>query len=376
MSRPKFLVIAGLASSLVNFRGHLLAEIIGRGYEVHAAAPDLDTDRKTCASLEAMGVVCHSVAFERTGMNPLKDAFGIIALVRLMRCLRCDGVLAYTVKPVVYGMLAAAAAGVPRRFALITGLGYAFTGEAKGGRGRVQALVRRLYRLALGRADKIFFQNRDDAALFAELGLVSPTVPVVIVNGSGVDLERFAIAPLPEPAIRFLLIARLLGDKGIREYAAAAAAIRRQHPDAQCHLVGGRDSNPDAIPPDEIEAWQESGALIWHGEQEDVRPALAAAHVYVLPSYREGTPRTVLEAMSMGRPIITADTPGCRETVVPGENGFLVPARDSNALAAAMKRFLAEPHLIAKMGRRSREIAEEKYDVHRVNAVMMGEMAL
>ncbi|MBY8977219.1 glycosyltransferase family 4 protein [Rhodobacteraceae bacterium NNCM2] len=376
MSKPRFLVIAGLASSLVNFRGHLLAALAERGVEVHAAAPDFDHDRETAERLQAMGVTCHQVAFERTGTNPLGDLAGLVSLIRLMRRLRPESTLGYTIKPVIYGTLAAWIAGVPRRFALITGLGYAFTGDATGRRARVQRLARFLYRRALRRATKVFFQNPDDASLFRELGLLSRETPVVIVNGSGVDLDDFAVAPIPDGTTRFLLIARLLGDKGIREYAAAAEALRAKHPQIECHIVGGTDTNPDAIALSEIEHWQQGGTLIWHGELADVRPVITNAHVYVLPSYREGTPRTVLEAMAMGRPIITTDAPGCRETVRQGENGFMVPVGDAEALASAMTCFVEDPDLIERMGHRSREIAAEKYDVHKVNAVMLDEMGI
>jgi len=176
--------------------------------------------------------------------------------------------------------------------------------------------------------------------------------------------------------VRFLLIARLLRDKGIREYAEAAAHLRQAHPDAEFHLVGPHDSNPEAIGEAEVLAWQRAGQIIWHGRLDDVRPAIAAAGVYVLPSYREGTPRSVLEAMSMGRPVITTDAPGCRETVEDGVNGYLVPVRDADALAAAMERFLVDPDLVRRMGARSRAIAVEKYDVHKVNAVMLEAMGL
>ncbi len=232
------------------------------------------------------------------------------------------------------------------------------------------------YGRALRRSTLVFFQNPDDRADFTALGLLPPAVPGVIVNGSGVDTAAFAPAPFPSGPLRFLLIARLLGDKGIREYAKAAEALRRTYPDAEFHLVGGHDPNPDAIPLAEVAGWQDAGHILWHGALTDVRPAIAAAHVYVLPSYREGTPRTVLEAMAMGRPVITTDVPGCRETIVDGESGFMVPVRDTEALTQAMQRFLADPGLVPTMGALARIRAVEKYDVHAVNAVMMAAMGL
>lgn len=372
----RILILASHPASLTNFRGPLLAALVARGHNVHAGAPGLTTDTDTVAKLRAMGVTPHDIPFERSGLNPIADLQAMFVLVRLMRTIRPDAVLGYTIKPVIWGTLAAAVARVPNRYALITGLGYAFTGTAQGKRRLIQFLARMLYKLALHRASKAFFQNPDDAVLFRNLGLVAPQTPVVVVNGSGVDTDYYAPRPFPRSSTVFLLIARLLGDKGIREYAAAARNIRRTHPDIEFHLVGGTDPNPDAIPEAEVRGWHAAGDIVWHGALSDVRPAIAAAHVYVLPSYREGTPRSVLEAMSMGRPIITTDAPGCRETVVQGENGFLVPIRNTEALAKAMHRFLDDPTLIARMGRRSREIAEERYDVHKVNAVMLKEMGL
>lgn len=372
----RILIIASLASSLRNFRGPLLEDLLARGHTVHAAAPELETDTETQAWLEARGVACHACPMARSGLSPVGDLRCMLALYRLMRRLRPDISLGYTIKPVIWGGLAAWMARVPQRVALITGLGYAFTGEAHGKRALVRGIVRRLYALALRRATLVFFQNPDDHADFDRWAILPPALPARVVNGSGVDTAAFAPAPFPDTPMRFLLIARLLGDKGIREYVAAAAALRSKWPDAEFHLVGPLDPNPDGISETEVRGWQEAGHVLWLGAQGDVRPALADTHVYVLPSYREGTPRTVLEAMSMGRPVITTDAPGCRETVEDGVNGFLVPPRDPVALAAAMERFLVEPELIHRMGAASRQRATEKYDVHKVNAVMIGAMGL
>jgi glycosyltransferase involved in cell wall biosynthesis len=274
-------------------------------------------------------------------------------------------------------MIAAWLARVPRRVALITGLGYAFVGEACGKRAVIRWLASKLYGIALRRATLVFFQNPDDRDDFHKLGILTAKAKVVLVNGSGVDTAEFSQASMPDhPPLRFLMIARLLRDKGVREYVDAAKLVRKTYPAAECHLVGPIDTNPEAIREAEIRAWQDAGHVIWHGAQSDVRPYLAAAHVYVLPSYREGTPRSVLEAMSMGRPIITTDAPGCRETVQVGVNGFLVPVGQAAPLANAMAYFLADPDRATQFGAESRRIAEEKYDVHKVNAVMMKAMDL
>ena len=374
--KQKFLLISSHAPSLVNFRGPLLTALMAAGHSVSVAAPMLLPESPTARTLKKMGIPSYDFSLSRTGMNPVADFVMAVSLFRLMRKIRPDFVLSYTIKPVIWGTLAAWIARVPRRYALITGLGYAFTGKATGKRLIIQRIARWLYKCALARATKVFFQNPDDAALFKNLGLVPGHVPIVVVNGSGVDTAHFAPVPLPKGPMSFLLIARLLGDKGIREYVQAASIIRRSHPTVRFDLVGGLDTNPDTIALAEVERWHALGDIIWHGPLDDVRPAIAAAHVYVLPSYREGTPRTVLEAMSMGRAVITTDAPGCRETVVEGINGFLVPVRDEVALANAMKRFIDRQDLVVEMGLTSRRIAEDKYDVHKVNAVMLAEMGL
>lgn len=375
-----FLLIASFPDSLLTFRGPLLDALLARGLTVHVAAPDLPAGSDLHRRLLARGLVTHEIPLRRAGMNPLADLRLLLCLWRLLRRIRPDAVLAYTIKPVIYGSLAAWLARTPRRFALITGLGYAFrsSGAANGGLnpgGWLRSLAQRLYRLALRRVDKTFFQNPDDEALFRRLGVLTPLAISVVVNGSGVDLVEYAVAPVPA-APHFLLIARLLRDKGVREYAEAARRIRGQYLQARFSLVGWIDDSPDAIAQPELDAWVAGGSLKFLGRLADVRPAIAAASVYVLPSYHEGTPRTVLEAMAMGRAIITTDAPGCRETVVDGDNGFLIPVQSVPALADAIARFITEPRLAERMGRRSRQIAEEKYDVRKVNAVMLREMGI
>ena len=371
-----FLVIASYPDSLLNFRGPLLDALQAQGLKVHIAVPGISPQSAIFKTLQAKEMTVHAIPLQRTGMNPLADLTALRALYALMRKLQPQWVLGYTIKPVIYGSLAARLARVPLRFALITGLGYAFTGDQAGGkRGMLRKLVQRLYSTALGGCQKVFFQNPDDQALFRQLNILAPRIPSVVVNGSGVDVAEFSVSALPEHP-RFLLIARLLGDKGVREYAAAAKQIKAQYPEASFVLVGWIDDNPDAITQVELDEWTASGTLEFLGKLSDVRPAIAESSVYVLPSYREGTPRTVLEAMAMGRAVITTDAPGCRETVVDGDNGFLVPVKSVDELAAAMEQFITAPSLAERMGQRSREIAEQKYDVHKVNEVMLREMGI
>lgn len=369
----KFLLIASFPDSLMQFRGPLIRALQHSGFQIHVAAPDLTAGSSLREHFEAQGLVVHSIPLLRTGMNPFADIKTLCVLWLVMRRVCPDYMMGYTIKPVIYGSIAARLAGVRNRFALITGLGYAFQ-DARG-RSMVRSLVHVLYAFALRRVHKVFFQNPDDEALFRHRRIIGPSLPSRVLNGSGVDVSVYDVAPLPNGPI-FLLIARLLGDKGIREYVQAARLIRSERPDVRFLLVGWIDQSPNAIAQDELDAWVNEGVVEYLGRMSDVRPAIAMSSVYVLPSYREGTPRTVLEAMAMGRPIITTDAAGCRETVIDGLNGFLVPVKEVASLAAAMRMFLDNQELVKQMGEASRLLAEEKFDVNKVNAVMLHEMGL
>lgn len=371
----KFLFVAGLADELLPFRGDLIDDLLKKGIEVHAALPDIELGSELHKKLLEKGLLLHSVDIQRTGMNPIADLRTLWQLLQLMREIRPDAVFACMIKQVIYGLMAAAIAGVPQRFALITGLGYAFQGD-ENQRGLLRRLAQGLYSMSLRGAKKVFFQNPDDLKLFYETGILKPNASSCVVNGSGVNMNHYALTPLPKGAARFLLVARLIGDKGIREYAAAAKIVKSHYPKAHFALVGWIDENPSAIKKEELDAWIADGNIEYLGRLADVRPAIAQSSVFVLPSYREGTPRSVLEAMSMGRAIITTDAPGCRETVVNEDNGFLVPVGSVDELAAAMEKFLKNTQLVEKMGQRSYEIVAEKYDVHKVNQVMITEMGI
>lgn len=368
----KVMVVGGIADSLVRFRGRLLADMVGRGAEVHAAAPGISREEKISKALREMQCSWHDVELERTGLNPIADIATLLRLARIMSRERPTHFLGYTVKPVVYGLLAARIAGVPHRTALITGLGSAFNTDLKGARGLVQYVVRTLYRVSLRGATRVVFQNPDDRALFHRLGLADPT-RTAVVNGSGVPLDEFTEQPLPpQDQCHFLFIGRLTRDKGVYEYIDAARRVKRHHPEAVFHLVGWIDSNPTSIDRAELEQWVAEGIVQYHGRLENVRRTLAESHVFVLPSrHGEGVPRSVLEALATGRAVITTDAPGCRETVVDGENGFLVPVQDHDALGRAMESFLLHPELVRSMGQASRRLAERKYDVQKVNADML-----
>ncbi|WP_186474877.1 glycosyltransferase family 4 protein [Psychrobacter sp. KCTC 72983] len=378
----KFLLIASYPASILKFRGALVKALQDKGFEIHITAPEFDVYSEERNNLIELGYIVHDIPMQRTGTNPLNDAKTVSALYLLMKEIKPSHVMGYTIKPVIYGSLAAKLARVPHRFALITGLGYAFQGadEQDYKKSNLQKIMHKLYSIALASTHKMFFQNPDDEALFKSMSILTPNASTTVVNGSGVDISEYSVQPfatIDDILIpRFLLIARLLGDKGVREYAQAAKIIKDKYPQAQFDLVGWIDDNPDTINQQELDSWISAGLFNFWGKLDDVKPAIAASSIYVLPSYREGTPRTVLEAMAMGRPIITTDAPGCRETVIDGYNGYLVPVKAVEELAAAMERFIVNPALIIEMGKASRQLVEEKFDVDAVNQSMLEAMGL
>lgn len=369
----KVMILGSFAESLVRFRGRLIEELLNAGREVVACAPEIPAAVREY--LEGMGARVIEVPMRRAGLNPLSDAALLLHLVRLLRRERPDVLFAYTIKPVVYGGIAVRLVGGIRFTPMITGLGYAFTSGGGLRRRVVSSLAQMLYRFALTSATRVFFQNPDDLAVFIDGGILGLGAPTQLIAGSGIDIYEFQPTPLPQAAV-FLMIGRLVADKGVREYASAASMVRKVYPSARFLLAGWVDENPTAITATELGEWVASGNIEFLGKLEDVRPALSLCSVYVLPSYREGTPRTVLEAMAMGRAVVTTDAPGCRETVVSGENGFLVPSRDAASLALQLKELVAKPGLLAQLGKRSRAIAEDRYDVRKVNAEIIRGMGL
>lgn len=367
------MILGSFADSLVRFRGRLIEDLLHAGLEVVACAPEISTAIRE--RLENMGARVIEVPMRRTGLNPLSDAALLLHLVRLLQRERPDVLFAYTIKPVVYGGIAARLVGGIRFTPMVTGLGYAFTSSGGLQRRVVSSLAQLLYRFALTNAARVFFQNPDDLKVFADRCMLTPGAPTQLIAGSGIDIFEFQPGPLPQTAV-FLMIARLVADKGVREYAFAAHMVRKVYPDARFLLAGWIDENPTAITATELGEWIASGDIEFLGKLEDVRPALSQCSVYVLPSYREGTPRTVLEAMAMGRAVVTTDAPGCRETVCPEENGYIVPPRDALSLARKLMELIAKPDLLPGFGKRSRIIAEERYDVRKVNAEIMRGMGV
>lgn len=344
---------------MVNFRGALIRRLVALGHEVFALVPDYTPETRDAIS--AMGAQPLDHRLSRSGMNPWIDLSAAWQLRNLLRTIAPDLVLAYTVKPVVYGILAASLAGVPRRYALIEGLGHAFI-HSDTPKGRLlQWAVSMLYRLSLHLASQTLFLNADDQAEFRHRKIV-PEGRSQVVGTIGVDLGEWTTAQPALDPITFLFIGRVLYEKGVAEFVAAAQQLRTDFPAARFVIVGDVDSNPSSFSRGTLVDLAADGLVEWQGHT-DVKPWIAQASVFVLPSYREGFPRATQEAMAMGRPVITTDVPGCRETVIEGINGFLVPPRDADAIAVAMRTFLEQPALVASMGARSREIAEKRFGV-------------
>ncbi len=380
-SHPMHILILGNdPKTLVNFQGPLIEAMQAAGHRVTAAGSGASASADAWFARRNVAYV--DVPIERAGLNPIADWRTLSAFLALMRAVKPDLLFAYMIKPVVYGLIAARLAGVKRRTAMITGLGYAFTDSpdesavARAKRKAVNVAARGAYALSLRFADTVIFQNPDDRAAFAAMGLTARVSRVGLVNGSGVDLAHFAPAPMPEGPITFLMIARLLRDKGVYEYVEAARLVKRAQPQARFVLVGPFDPNPTAVKPHEVDAWVAEGVIDYKGAVEDVRPHIAACHVFVLPSYREGTPRTVLEAMAMGRPVITTDVPGCRETVRTGENGFLVTVRNSGAIAAAALALVSDTSERRKMGGASLNMARRKFDAAEVSYTAVNALSI
>ncbi len=364
----KIFIVSHHTSSLLNFRGQLLTEIVKAGHDVTVCAPE--NNPEFIEKFSEMGISFITFPLERNRMNPLKDIHSIRFLVKTIKKIKPDYVFSASTKPVIYGSLAARLAGVPKIFSMISGAGYAFM---EGGikKKLVNLLARFLFRLALKKNISVFFLNPDDRDLFLRLKLVRQKQTVVI-NGEGIDLEHFPAVPVSSRAPIFLMICRLVKDKGVVEYVEAARIVRHRFPEAIFNLLGPLDSdNPSALTKSQVDEWHEEGVIHYCGETNDVRPFLTSSNIFVLPSYYEGTPRTSLEAMATGRAILTTDVAGCRETVVEGKNGFLVPVKDVNALAEGMVRFIDDPDLIIEMGEASRKIVVNRFDVHKVNARIM-----
>lgn len=365
----------GLDWSLVHFRGELIKALVARGYRVCTLVPGYTEEAR--AWLEAAGAELHEVELDRTGMNPFKEIAYLLSVRRVLQKTGAEVLLCYTIKPCIWGSIAAATCGV-RSIAIITGLGFALTASSKGVeplRNRLlRRIVRTLYRISTGFNHRVICQNPDDCSDLVAFGCIRDTSKLRKVNGSGVDLTYYAPAPLPETP-SFLMISRLMKNKGVLEYAEAALSLKAHHPLVPFRIIGWVDTGADAIPRATLDDWIARG-LQYLPTEQDVRPVIAAAQVVVLPSYREGTPRAVLEAMAMRRPIITSDAPGCRQTVEDGVTGFLVPVGDVETLKARMEWIIAHQDRVSSMAEASLTRAKDHYDVHKVVAELLDHSGL
>ena len=360
----KIIIVAALSKSLIDFRGELIEDIKNKGYQVVTASPPLSENYLNIFNQRK--IVNIPINFHRNKLNPFFDLVALIKLFKIFWEQSPNIILSYTIKPVIWG-------GLVSKFfktdfyALITGTGFVFYGVSLK-RKLLRSFVIFLYKIALKKSKAVIFQNVDDLNLFVDKGIV-PKSKTHLVNGSGVNIESFNFVTLPKSIISFLCVARLKGDKGIRQYAAAAKIVKEKFPDIIFNLVGPEETSPDAITLKEVNSW--SDYVNYKGEISDVRSTIKNSHVYVLPSYHEGLPRSTLEAMSMGRPVITTDASGCKETVKEGVNGFMVPVNNVDKLVEKIIWFIEHADRLEAMGIASRRMVEEKFDVRKVNSAML-----
>ena len=352
------------ASYLLRFRSELMREFRDRGFDCHAALPPNSTPEEIDA-LSALGVKVHVLArFINQRITPVSDLLLISDYYRLYKELRPAIVFNFTIKPCIYSGLAAHLAGVPKIISTITGLGYAFTEPGLRG-GVIAAMAGFAYRVALRRQTLVFFQNSEDRDYFRERNIVA-SEKCRLIDGSGIDTLLFKPVEQQPTAPVFLMVARLLKSKGIMEYLEASRITKAAVPEARCILVGPFDNNPSGIKPEVLKPYIDDGVIDYRGYLAEPLSVYREATIYVLPSYAEGRPRTIIEAMACGLAIITTEARGCREAIEPGVNGFLVPPRSAGALSEGMIRLAREPERVRRMGEASRRIAEERYDVRQI----------
>lgn len=365
----KIAIVASHAPSLTIFRGPLVKRLTGLGHAVLCLAPDLTP--QIIRDLAKLGAETRSYALDRAGLNPAADLKSLKALTQIFREWRPDVVMGYTPKPAIYASIAARLARARRIVPMVTGLGYGFLEGGGVKRAIARTGMRRLYRIALSGSHGVILHNRDDHAVLEKAGALPQRLPVHIVSGSGVDLAHYDRLPMPPAGtpLTFLMVSRLLRGKGVAEFCEAAKILKRSGAKARFILAGPEDPSPDGFKAADLAAYD--GDVDYRGPVADPRPLYGECHVYVLPSHGEGMPRTVLEAMAAGRPVITTDARGCRETVDERVNGCLVPVGDAKALAAAMQSFMDHAELIPSMGEASRRKVERRFDVNIVNDDMV-----
>jgi glycosyltransferase involved in cell wall biosynthesis len=354
VARMKVLLTVNAAWNIWNFRRPIVEALLDDGHKVIILAPKDDAVPK----LEALGCSFYHLEMNVKGLNPLQEPKTLLRLYRHFSNLQPDVILSFTIKNNIFGAISAKSAGIPF-IPNVTGLGTAFLSG-----GFLERVAITLYKTAFRKLPAVFFQNEDDRNLFLERGLVTDH-QARCLPGSGIDLDRFAATAYPSEggAPHFLMISRLLRDKGVLEYVGAARRVKAQHSGARFQLLGATDSeNRTAIDRETVQSWEREGVIEYLGTVEDVRPMIEAAHCVVLPSYREGAPRTLIEAAAIARPLIATDVPGCRAVVDNGKTGFLCEARNEESLAAACEAFMAlSSEERAAMGRAGRAKMEREF---------------
>lgn len=371
MKRNKKIVIIGtVASSILSFRANLIQALLKKQYNVYAFVSEYTQDELD--GIAALGAIPITYELNRGGMNPLADAKATYALSKKIKEIVPDLVLSYFSKPVIFGTLAAKIAKVPQAVGMLEGLGYAFTEQPEGLSKKaklIKSIQVFLYKIALPKLDNIIFLNPDDLKDLLEIYHIK-VKQVNILGGIGLDLDEYTYQPIETTGlpISFLFIGRMLKEKGIHDFIAAAKIVKQSYPDVQFTVLGTIDSsNPGALQQSELDRLVFSNIINYPGQVDNVQKWIAASHIFVLPSYREGVPRSTQEAMAIGRAVITTDVPGCRETVIDGINGFLVEKWNPQALAEKMIYFIENPEQIKIMGDASYKIAQEKFDADKVN---------
>lgn len=358
----KIVLISNIPFTIFNFRKELVEELVKRDYSVVAVC-NTNSNLNNFENNPNVKVVHWEL--NRRSINPLGELKSLYVLYRILKSEKPDVFFAYTIKPVIYSGLCNVFLKIEKSNSFITGLGYVFINQSF-----KNIILRRLivflYRFSLMKVQKVFFQNTDDINLFNKLRIL-PKSKTYLTNGSGVNLDYYKnLSGINKEPFSFVVISRLLKDKGIYEYIEAIKIVKKQFPHSRFYLAGPFDVNPSSIKKSEVDKWEEEGLVHYLGDLKDVREVLSRVEVSILPSYREGTPRIILESMSMGLPIIVTDAPGCRETVIHKYNGFLVDVKNVQSLAEAMSEFVKNPHLISQMGSNSILFAKEKYDVRKV----------
>ncbi|TBN06518.1 glycosyltransferase family 1 protein [Hyunsoonleella flava] len=365
-NKKRILIVSSLANSLTNFRGDFIKSLISNGYEVYAGAPGFTPENHK--EIEGLGAIPVAFNLQRTGLNPFVDFKTILELKRIIRNKKIDLVFPYTIKPVIYSSVAANMCKVPV-VSLITGLGFTFTGLSLKSKA-LQKLNEFLYKRSIRKNKVVVFQNVDDKNLFMDRKILTKQNKTEVVSGSGVNLEKFKFRKnlKSDESASFIIVTRLIREKGTSLFIEAAKILKPKYPNSEFHIIGAPGNSPSAVKIEELDVLHNNGTLVYHGAQSNIAEHLSQRDVFVLPTYyREGVPRSILEALSVGMPIITTDTPGCRETVIHKENGFLIPIQNLEALVDAMEFFILNPKRLTEMGLSSRAYAERRFDVNIIN---------